>query len=224
MVFLFIGEVQAQSSIEISGGVNIASRGPRGSGFHHLRIYGFNAGLSYEYRFGNYFALSTGLAVNTRGYAYTTTINYITPYVDTSYEFRIRRKFLYLDLPVSAKIYYEIGPDANVIMSAGPFVGLSVTGRFDYFYGFANINKFGIDTEIVRVKPENLPQPRLEVGFNFRFGIEIKRYSLNASYSQGLMNHANTYGKLVKKDAKIRNWTISVGIGYRFEFKSRSKY
>jgi hypothetical protein len=225
VTFLQMSCTFGQVSMEVSLGANYSSRSFRGPtndyhpALHHIGIFGINANVFVDYQFSDILGLGLGMSMNSRGYSYQTSISHKTPYVDTSYDFSLHRQIYYLDIPLFIKGYYEVSRNTNLIGWIGPYTGFALLGRYDYFTGYANLEEFNMYTERKTIKISNLKRPRWDLGLNLRAGVEHRNITFCVAYTQGFINQRASYGNMFLNEVVVRNWAISLSLGYRFRFK-----
>lgn len=116
----------------------------------------------------------------------------------------------YLQLPVLARFNWKIGKDVKLHVAAGPYLAYGISGKKKYTW--REISEKGYLSNADSWSPfgKNSSYERFDWGFMLNAGIEVKRFTLNASYDMGL-------GKEYKyDDIGLKYHTVSFTVGYRF--------
>ena len=189
LLFLGIGQANAQVRLGVKGGLNIASVhfstdvlqsdnvtgfqiGPMIEGSLPLVGVGFDAAILYAQK---------GLETKTVGGEKTTLKND------------------YIDVPVNLK--WKLGlPVVKVYLSAGPYVGFRVGGNKIWELPGSMVDQ---------VKTKNF-----SAGLNFGAGVElISHLQVGLSYGLGLTNNYSMESlSLTKSDGKNRGWSVTAAI------------
>ena len=189
LLFLGIGQANAQVRLGVKGGLNIASVhfstdvlqsdnvtgfqvGPMIEGSLPLVGLGFDAAILYAQK---------GLETKTVGGEKTTLKND------------------YIDVPVNLK--WKLGlPVVKVYLSAGPYVGFRVGG-----------NKIW---ELPGSMVDQVKTKSFSAGLNFGAGVElISHLQVGLSYGLGLTNNYSMESlSLTKSDGKNRGWSVTAAI------------
>lgn len=115
----------------------------------------------------------------------------------------------YLQLPVLARFNWKIGQDVKLHIAAGPYFAYGIGGKGKY--KDMDMTKNGYSETEESFNPfVNTYFKRFDWGLMFNAGIEVKRFTLNASYDLGL-------GKQYSSDnMDLKYQTVSFTVGYRF--------
>ena len=116
----------------------------------------------------------------------------------------------YLQLPILARFNWKIGEDVRLHIAAGPYLAYGIGGKKQY--SLMEISEKGFSTTSDSWNPfgKNSSYKRFDWGLTLNAGIEVKRFTFNATYYMGL-------GKESKyDDIGLKYHTVSFTIGYRF--------
>ncbi len=211
-----------QSSVSVHGGASFATRQFKESGTIKPKEYGwvtgFNVGGNYEFEINELLSLTGGVSLVSRGYKSYSTIKYTNHYFEppmsSTHHLEYFQHFFYLDFPVNLKLKYEIERNAYFFGRVGPYLGYTISGNHTTIGVLADSTGIYFNPGEAKYDLQLLPEPRLDIGANFSFGVEIKQFFFETTYSTGLRNMVNLYAK----DVKTKNRTVLLNLGYRFKF------
>lgn len=211
----------------IKGGFNLsklrAFNDDNPSGYHFRFIPGFKLGVSTEFKCTKSIAFETGILFSTKG----TTISELSSINDDEFDFINTVSLLYLEIPLTAKAYFNIGK-AKMFGVFGPYIGLGISGKTkleSIINGstekteIGNINwdsstennlkpltaGYGIELKAIQnLKP-------LDYGLTAGAGIEIKSIQIGLSYNLGIANISTN-----PEEERIHVQDFGLSIGYFF--------
>ncbi len=191
----------------IKGGLNLANMLTKNDYLKNYEsskiIPGFNAGVTLEFPIKGMFSFDMGMLLSTKGIKlYDKGVNH---------EFSNIIKLLYIDIPLTAKTYFNVG-NAKIYVSIGPYLGIGLSGE-ERSEGtiFGNTSN---STESVNWgnDADNDDLKRLDFGLTAGAGVEINSFEVGLSYGLGLANiFSNTDG-----GRKACNRVLGLSLGYKF--------
>lgn len=195
MLLLLVGiTVNAQDKPVIFGvkaGVNMSNL--NGDIKHNDVRFGYNIGVTLDYKFTPELYLLTGLDLTTKGLR----IN-----VD---DVKASSNLIYLQLPVHVGYKLSISEITKLVFYAGPYVAYGIGGKHKE------------DAEFIEVKTDSFRKygyKRFDFGLGLGVGAEFGKIVTSLGYDFGLTN-INGSGS----DGKIRNSNAYLTLGYKFKFK-----
>ena len=209
IVFVMFG-ITAESlaqTIGIQAGLNLSDmlmKDDEGVYGDNFKIKpGFNAGATLEFPIKEMFSFNMGLLLSTKGYK-----------VDDKYgttEFKGTFKLLYIDIPLTAKAYFNV-LGARIYGAIGPYFGVGLSGKYkfdvtingDTTTDTENIN-WGSDAADDDLK-------RLDFGLTAALGVEINSIDIGVSYGLGLANISS----FTDGGTKVKNRVLGISLGYKF--------
>jgi hypothetical protein len=210
-----------QFSVGISAGSNLSTMSVSLrdlSTFRIKPIFGYNAGITAEYKFSPAVSIVSGLSLSQKGFQQY--IKYfIRPGLDSSAQMSV--KLTYLDLPVLIKFNTAVNK-VNLFYGFGPYISYGINGKiiteitgtnnvtindrmkwnksYDYLksgladrYGYANLKRF-------------------DFGIGTMLGLSYKNFMITASYKYGIQNVMWEYSM----NEKMSNSCLSLSLGYIF--------
>lgn len=169
--------------------------------------FGIHLGPVIEIPISDIILLETGLLVSTKG------INMHEEEVifEQKYSFKERINLLYIDIPVTAKVYHELAGQ-KVFGIIGPCISLALDGKVkaeEVFMGDTDSVTF----ELEFGNDENRDDlRRLDIGLQIGVGIEINSIQVGVNYILGLANVS-----AARQDgATILNRVFSISAKYNF--------
>lgn len=116
----------------------------------------------------------------------------------------------YLQLPILARFNRKIGKDVRLHIAAGPYFAYGIGGKKQY--SLMEISEKGFSTTSDSWNPfgKNSSLKRFDWGLTFNAGIEVKRFTLNASYDLGLGREYES------QNMDLKYQTVSFTVGYSF--------
>jgi hypothetical protein len=189
----------------IKGGLNLSNMLYKGSTEGYSNNFtmkpGFNAGATLEFPIKGMFSFDMGVLLSTKGYK-----NY-EKWGREQYETRITIKLLYIDIPLTAKAYFNVG-GAKIYGAIGPYLGIGLSGESKYEVTEVSSGTTNNYTETINW---GYDMKRLDFGLTIGAGVEINSIEIGVSYSLGLAN-------IPDPDAGdiIRNRVLGISLGYKF--------
>jgi len=171
---------------------------------------GVKIGLGVEYDFNNRFALQSGLYCASRGYStgYPSILyspenggQYFEDNTDPSPS-KLNREFL--QLPVMAKLSWDVFEDTRISVAVGPYVALGSIPGLEYW----NIGLPPLDKDHRREFPDYYD---LNWGASIALGVEVKHIAVKLGYDISLRPE----GPAGYQDANYH--TFSLTAGYKFK-------
>lgn len=115
----------------------------------------------------------------------------------------------YLQLPALARFNWKIGEDVKFHIAAGPYLAYGIGGKRKY--KAMEMSDKGFSETDESFNPfKNSSYERFDWGLTFNAGVEVKRFTFNASYDMGLGNEYKYDG------IGLKYHTVSLTVGYRF--------
>jgi hypothetical protein len=165
-------------------------------------LAGFHAGASIDIALNDNLTFQPGLLFTTKGAEFGLDSDSIT--LELQYSFR------YLCIPLNIKYSYEIDDDMSIFGTAGPYVGIGLTGKTKTTL---EAPLLGIDdTQEMDLDWEGLN--RLDFGLGFGAGVQYQAFSLGVYYDLGL---TDVFG-LTEGDDRITNNALRISAGYTINF------
>jgi hypothetical protein len=160
-------------------------------------LTGFHVNPFIEYPFSDLFALEAGLSFQTRGFIF---------HEDNM----IRDKYSlhYLDIPINAKFYFNIGKP-KIYIYAGPYLGIGLFGTEKQYRNDALLYERTL--EWGQYIPADFN--RLDFGVNGGVGIDINNFSVGGQFGYGFLNVSTLDNYAIK----MHNYVISISVGYKFD-------
>ncbi|WP_304250894.1 porin family protein [Parabacteroides gordonii] len=116
----------------------------------------------------------------------------------------------YLQLPILGRFNWEVGKDVKLHIAAGPYLAYGISGKSKS--KTMEMSEKGYSTTYDSWEPfgKYSSHRRFDWGLMFNAGIEVKRFTLNASYDLGLGKEYES------QDIDLKYQTVSFTVGYRF--------
>lgn len=116
----------------------------------------------------------------------------------------------YLQLPILGRFNWEVGKDVKLHIAAGPYLAYGISGKSKS--KTMEMSEKGYSTTYDSWDPfgKYSSHRRFDWGLMFNAGIEVKRFTLNASYDLGLGKEYES------QDIDLKYQTVSFTVGYRF--------
>ncbi|MDR0732632.1 MAG: PorT family protein [Dysgonamonadaceae bacterium] len=180
----------------------------------------YKAGLSARYMVSK-FGVETGVYLKEAGSAYMQAS--LPPQNNKGGMVCVSVKSKYIDIPLSLVYKYPIAEKVSLTLNAGGYVAFENGGictiahsmgtyAMDPFEGFDS-RKLPTDQNFVpfTVKAAH----KLDFGLVAGIGLEVSRFSINASYDLGVANVYDSYLPLTS-DKNVRNRIFWIAAGYHF--------
>ncbi|MDD4515530.1 outer membrane beta-barrel protein [Massilibacteroides sp.] len=215
LVLLSVNEIHAQWSISPEAGITAVKAAKLEDWSARIK-----AGVAVEYDFNHRFSLKSGLYYADRGYSYSFILfQQIDGEANTAPVFsEIKPNYGYLQLPVMAKIGWDIGEDIRFNVAIGPYLAYRLyAGGDQYFY--SNLyqerdEEYGYGWSSYSIYSHSIPG--IDSGYTFDWGaslsvgVEVKNCVMNIGYDADL-------GKKFSGDEiKTKYYTICLSLGYKF--------
>lgn len=197
-------------SYVVKGGLNLSTMSIKddngtGSGDTKSKI-GFHFGITAEYPISKLVAFETGIFISSKG-AKSHNIN---TYTGDLYESNSTLNLLYLEIPLTAKTYFNVG-QAKIFGALGPYIGLGLSGKFKD-ESVINGETKSFEHNISWGSNRADDYKRLDYGLTTGAGIEISSILIGLSYNLGLANISTR----PDNGLKIKNRVFGVSVGYKF--------
>jgi hypothetical protein len=191
--------------IRVKAGANLANFVEKNDNTTYSDDYklkpGFHFGPMAEFPLTDLINFETGLLVSSKGYKYEES--------EADYEYKEKLKLLYVDIPLTAKVYFESN-DLRIFGFAGPQLGLALDGTVcleetnggDSYEEEFDID-FGNDENTDHLK-------KIEISAIIGVGVEINALQISVHYNPGLLNISAD-----SRDGQVtRNNVIGVSASY----------
>jgi opacity protein-like surface antigen len=170
---------------------------------------GFHVGVTAEFPISKSVAFETGLLISTKG-----TKNSIKEAdIGVIYESKSSINLLYLDIPITAKTYYNIG-SSKIYGAFGPYIGFGLSGK-SKSETILNGESESDKQDVKWGSGDSDDLKRLDFGLTVGAGMEFNSFLIGLSYNFGLANISavTDYGQ------KINTKVLGLSIGYKFKSK-----
>ena len=158
---------------------------------------GFNVGVRADYPINNGMYVQAGALVELKGGKFPGS-SYSSYGVKTE---DVKANALYLTIPIHFGYRYDFNENIGVFGDLGPYFGIGLAGK--YKQGDNKYDYFTSDGD----------RRRFDLGAGLRVGPEFKKkYSVALGADWGIFNTE----KDGNDDFKVRNFTFSVSLGYKF--------
>jgi hypothetical protein len=157
---------------------------------------GFNAGVTMEFPIKEVFSIDMGLILSTKGCK--------TSFNDGTLVITGTRNLVYLDIPLTAKAYYNAGC-AKIYGAFGPYIGIGLGGKWKD----KTTNSF-ISGTILSSSNAFDALKKSDIGLTAGAEVIINSFQIDFSYGYGLVN-ISTYS-----DVNIRNRVLGISVGCKF--------
>lgn len=191
--------------IRVKGGANLANFVEKDNDINYTEDYklkpGFHLGPTVEFPLTDMINFETGLLLSSKGYKYEES--------ETDYEYKEKLKMLYIDIPLTAKAYFDAN-DLRFFGFAGPQLGLALNGSVcvestdgsDTYEEEFDID-FGNDENTDHLK-------KMEIGAIIGVGVEINALQISIHYNPGLINISSN----TNNGQTARNNVIGISASY----------
>jgi hypothetical protein len=200
MVLLFINTIKSSGQIfRVHAGLNLLNMIYKTYG-NRLEIKpGFNLGSTVEIPPNDFYSFEMGLILSSKGFQ-------ISDKVDL-YEYQEKLNLLYLDIPLTAKVAFDIG-SCKIYGKFGPYMGWGISGKWKYE---ERNNGETVKSSMYVSWGTGGDLKRFDIGLTVGAGIEVKSMLLNLFYGLGLANIASYTGG----GNIIKNRILEVSVGYK---------
>jgi hypothetical protein len=215
VAFAFIGTIVSAQEVNWNWGVkarvNFNSFGGNELWKEYGNKTGFNVGAFAEIELKKSIFLESGLYLSTKG----------TKLKEEGIEDKFN--LMYLQLPVLGVYKYELKNDFKLFGKFGPYFGLGLSaknkGGMDWGWDdeddyslLSDDDDYDSDDETIKGFGEDKTGlKRGDFGLLLGIGVQKGKYSLGLNYELGLLNISSF------KEAKTKNRTFSISIGYTFK-------
>jgi hypothetical protein len=190
LFFIATGMSSAQFKIGATAGISSSTQSDLGNIWDNNGIYSnFRGGLSAEYQFNNWFALKTDALFTQKGRSIDENI--------LGVEINHTDKFSYLEVPVKAKFFSEIGKQ-KIFGAVGPYAAFLLDAKKE-------VGDISIDLGD-QVK-------NTDFGVAFQIGCEIP---ISKNALQFTVNYDMGLTKIAEYDDDLRNKSFSLSVGWLF--------
>ncbi|MDR1090702.1 MAG: PorT family protein [Prevotella sp.] len=216
--FLLVGtSVFSQSSpfrFGVNAGVNmsdamIGTADTNGSSFR----FGYQIGLTVDYAISQKFNILSGVYFITKG-SKIEDLDY-TSYLCGIPDFTHKFEQQYLQLPLYGAYKFNLSDDFNVRFGIGPYFAYGIGGKSKKTLN-GSVWVDGTSEREYKTfgKSEdswyNEELKRFDFGLGALVNLEYKKFNLNISYDQGLLDIARSTGY------EYRNYSLTFSIGYKY--------
>lgn len=161
---------------------------------------GFHAGIIAEFG-SKALVFQPGLLISTKGFKVSGT--------EEGFEYEGKMNLLYLDIPLAAKAYYDLG-SAKLFVLFGPYIGVGLSGKTKYESTIMGLTVTDEEDVNFGSDEENDDFKRLDFGITGGAGVEISSFQLSINYAMGLANiSAYTDG-----GATTKNRVVGISLAY----------
>ena len=134
------------------------------------------------------------------------TINSIlTDTISASKDFAVN----YIDIPLNLAYRLPLGKKANLLLSAGPYVGFFYNGKQKFGTRIYSSNTFKDDEIKLETGNEDGKVKTIDAGLNARAGLELGSFIITGFMSQGLTNFYNA-----SYDGTFKHQVRGVSLGF----------
>lgn len=203
----------ARISYVVKGGLNLSNmliKDDDGTRREDMKNkIGFHFGITSVFPISKTVDFETGLLLSTKGFRISDKKinNGIT------YEDKGSVNLLYIDIPLTAKTYYNIGA-SRIYGVFGPYLGVGLSGKSKS--ESISINGTESDEQDVNWGSGVSDDiKRLDFGLTVGAGMEINSVLIGLSYNLGLANISGVNDNV----QKINNKVLGLSIGYKFKRK-----
>lgn len=197
----------------IIGGLNLSNmliKDNEGTYSNDLKYKpGFHVGATAEFPISNSVAFETGLLLSTKGFKESVKETDIGAILESKSSLNL----LYLDIPLTAKAYYNIGA-SKIYGAFGPYIGFGLSGKSKSeatFNGETQSDEQDVNWE----SGDSDDLKRLDYGLTVGAGMEFNSFLIGLSYNLGLAN----ISAVTDDGQKIKNKVFGLSIGYKFKSK-----
>jgi Outer membrane protein beta-barrel domain len=209
-VALFCSILHAEVSMNVGGGLNMSSSNSKAEeGVELSSRFGFNLGVGVDFFVNEMFAVSPGISIESRG---ETSEFSFEDDIFGSYTGEGSANFLYLQIPVLAKVQFPVGP-AFLQLIAGPEIGFPLSKEVEF-----KVTSDG-ETETIKDDSElSAIDLGLTLGAGFKYPLGAVGLFVEPSYYLGLTNSNDakddpeTAVDEAGDEVMHRNFKIKVGI------------
>lgn len=168
---------------------------------------GFHAGLTAEFPVTESFSFETGLLLSTKGFR----ISEEETYLGETETYEGKLNLLYLDIPFTAKAYYDLG-GAMIYGVFGPYAGIGLSGKtkVESTYG----GESETDEENIKWGSDEAEDDlkRVDFGLTVGAGVELSSVQVGLNYNLGLANISPD----TENGNRIKNRVVGLSVGYKF--------
>ena len=177
---ILVTSLNGQTGIKLGLNLSRAKYEYIQSGIVTSNLAGLQAGFIYETDISKEIYFNTGIIYNQKGTKMT--------YMGIESHFPID----YIDIPLNLCYKYQL-TSSKLFIQAGPYMGFGVSSKMKIDETDITIG-FGSKTDQLK---------RMDLGFNFGTGIEIKKVQAGVSYGLGMVDLSNDPNELLKKQSLI---------------------
>ena len=185
VLFSMTTQIYGQT-ITVKGGLNLSTMNVKDDDDTYSDKFkmkpGFHIGATAEFPITEAVAFETGLLLSTKGYK----ANEKETYGGETYEYNESVNLLYLDIPLLAKAYFDIG-EAKIFGAFGPYIGYGLSGKSKYDYTGSG-ETHSEEEDIKWGSGDEDYFKRLDFGLSAGAGIEMNSIVIGLSYNLGLAN------------------------------------
>jgi len=160
---------------------------------------GFHFGGTVEVPINEALFFEPGLLVSTTGFL-------IKESDPTFGEMKISTMIYNLNIPLNLKAYVNAGSSARVYFSAGPYIGIALSGKSKSTFNGTTDTE---DLEIGSADTDDIKA--FDFGLQAGAGIEISSFQIGVTYGLGLANIST----FTDNGSKILNRVLGISVGYK---------
>lgn len=208
ILVLIAASLPTLAQITVKGGLNLSNmvmKDNDGTYSDNFKMKpGFHLGITSEFKINDMASFETGLLLMSKGFKDSEK----ETYGGETYTYDENVSLLYLDVPLLAKAYFNVG-DMRIYGALGPYVGMGLSGKDHWESSGTGGSDSGTD-DIKWGSGDQDHLKRLDYGVWVGAGVEMKSIMLGAFYNFGLANiSASTTG-----GSKINNRVLGISVGY----------
>ena len=197
---VFFGQETFSQTFGVKAGLNLSKVISKSNAADYKVVPGFHAGVTADFPINRVFIFETDLLFSSRGYKES--------YENQYFNFNAETHYYYIEVPLKAKAFFSI-PTMTFSVFAGPYFGFGICGN-DKGTESSNGMITSWSNNIEWGSGQNDLFKRLDYGFVFGPGVQIKHLEFSLSIGLGLANIASL------SELKVHNRVTEISAGYKF--------